>query len=420
MARPKRVPRRLPRGADRASQGEGASGQGEEAASSSRPLSQARNRRYEAHSCVLRELRRIERHMQPAIPRLPFQRLVREICEQWSPNLRWTASGLLCLQEVAEDWLVAFFEDSYLLAAHAHRLTIFPRDFEVLRRIRYRYDQLLVPGVGIDRRAQEILTVPPLHPRARVAEPSQAVHNRATRSLIQRRQAAQVSAESTPPAGHASAEPTPPATAAATPSVPIDTTPPLVSTPNDPTPPLVSTPLFVQATEAATATDAQAGSSPDVLMTETEPTATATVAQAGSSADVLMTETEPTATATEAQAGCSADVLIAENLASNSTDENHYGRTRDRELREMERLNLVQLDDLSNHGDVRLAFTLGDEQFSRKLVGTLTQEDLMVLVNPDIISVTDSLMQPLLWYVSLLLCYFEHIWNRGLSIFGHL
>ena len=216
MARPKRVPRRLSRGADRASQGEGASGQGEEAASS-RPLSQARNRRYEAHSCVLRELRRIERHMQPAIPRLPFQRLVREICEQWSPNIRWTASGLLCLQEVAEDWLVAFFEDSYLLAAHAHRLTIFPRDFEVLRRIRYRYDQLLVPGAGIDRRAQEILTVPPLHPRARVAEPSQAVHDRATRSLIQRRQAAQVSAESTPPAGHASAEPTPPVTAAATP-----------------------------------------------------------------------------------------------------------------------------------------------------------------------------------------------------------
>ncbi|MCO5551380.1 hypothetical protein L7F22_004882 [Adiantum nelumboides] len=334
MARPKRVPRRLSRGGDRARQGEEASRQGEDASSSTpvsqtQTLSQARNRRYEAHSCVLRELRRIECHMQPAIPRLPFQRLVREICEQRSPNIRWTASRLLCLQEVVEDWLVEFFEDSYLLAAFAHRLTIFPKDFEVLRRLRYR----------------------------------------ATRSQFQRRQAE-----------HGSNEPTPTATAEPTsPSVPISQAEPTLLVPTateaDPT-------LNVQIAEPATGTEAATAAE----------AATATKAQTGFRPDVLMTETKPLAS-TQA-----ADVLMTETLASTSTAEDHYGITRERELREIERHNLIQLDDLSNHGDVRLAFRLGDEEFSRNLVGTLTQEDLMVLQNPDIISVTDSLMQLLLWY----------------------
>ena len=81
---------------------------------------------------VLSELRQIERHMQPAVPRLPFQRLVRDICEQWSIGLRWNASALLCLQEIAEDWLIEFFEDSYILAAFTHTLTIMPWYFDVL------------------------------------------------------------------------------------------------------------------------------------------------------------------------------------------------------------------------------------------------------------------------------------------------
>ena len=75
-------------------------------------------------------------------------------------------SALQALQEITEDWLIEFFEDSFLLAAFTHRMTIMPRDFEVLRRLRYRYDQLLVPGLVNDRRMRDILTVPPFHPRA--------------------------------------------------------------------------------------------------------------------------------------------------------------------------------------------------------------------------------------------------------------
>ena len=92
----------------------------------------ARSRRYVAHQSVLRELCKIERHMQPALPRLSFHRIVRQIADNNRIRFRWTPSALLCLQEALEDWMVEFFEDAYFLSAHAHRMTIQPRDFNTL------------------------------------------------------------------------------------------------------------------------------------------------------------------------------------------------------------------------------------------------------------------------------------------------
>ena len=140
-------------------------GTGEASSSSTSRHAQGQTRRYEAHGAILRELRQIERNMQPAIARLPFQRLVRSICEEWGIDFWWAVSALQALQEITEDWLIEFSEDSVLLAAFTHRMTIMPRDFEVLRRLRCRYDQLLVPMLVSDRRMHD--TVPPLHPRAR-------------------------------------------------------------------------------------------------------------------------------------------------------------------------------------------------------------------------------------------------------------
>lgn len=145
---------------------------------------QARRRRYEAHRTVLTELRRIERHMQPAIARLPFQRVVRNIASNNQIRLRWTPSALLCLQEAAEDWMIEFFEDAYFLAAHAHRVTIMPKDFCTLRCIRYRHDRLLEPVLSGDRRMEDILTIPPLHPRRREREHQPVMHDRNTRSQM--------------------------------------------------------------------------------------------------------------------------------------------------------------------------------------------------------------------------------------------
>ena len=81
----------------------------------------ARNKRYVAHRSIFRELFRIERHMQPALPRLPFQRVVRQIAQNNNIRFCWVPFALLCLQESLEEWVIEFFEDPCFLSTHVHK-----------------------------------------------------------------------------------------------------------------------------------------------------------------------------------------------------------------------------------------------------------------------------------------------------------
>ena len=68
-----------------------------------------------------------------AIPKLSFQRLVREImCNPdivgSNTHLRMQGSAVLALQEAAEAYLVKYFEDTDQLADHANRLTVMKKD----------------------------------------------------------------------------------------------------------------------------------------------------------------------------------------------------------------------------------------------------------------------------------------------------
>ena len=50
--------------------------------------------------------------------------------------LRWTKGAIEALHEGAEDYLVTLLEDANLLAIHARRVTVQPRDIQLARRIR--------------------------------------------------------------------------------------------------------------------------------------------------------------------------------------------------------------------------------------------------------------------------------------------
>ncbi|RHZ17370.1 hypothetical protein DYB37_008637 [Aphanomyces astaci] len=67
---------------------------------------------------------------------LPFQRLVREIAQDYKTDLRFQTTAILALQEAAEAYLVSLFEDTNLCAIHAKRVTIMPKDIHLPRRIR--------------------------------------------------------------------------------------------------------------------------------------------------------------------------------------------------------------------------------------------------------------------------------------------
>ena len=106
-------------------------------ASSSPPRRRAirprHRRRQEAHryrpgTVALREIRKYQKSTELLIRKLPFQRLVREIAQDFKTDLRFQSSAILALQEASEAYLVGLFEDTNLCAIHAKRVTIMPKD----------------------------------------------------------------------------------------------------------------------------------------------------------------------------------------------------------------------------------------------------------------------------------------------------
>ncbi|KAG5678837.1 hypothetical protein PVAND_008471 [Polypedilum vanderplanki] len=93
-------------------------------------------RRFRPGTVALREIRRYQKSTELLIRKLPFQRLVREIAQDYKTDLRFQSSAVLALQEAAEAYLVGLFEDTNLCAIHAKRVTIMPKDIQLARRIR--------------------------------------------------------------------------------------------------------------------------------------------------------------------------------------------------------------------------------------------------------------------------------------------
>ena len=93
--------------------------------------------RYRPGTVALREIRRYQKSTDLCIRKLPFQRLVREIAQEFKGyDLRFQSTAILANQEAAESYLVGTFEDANLLAIHAKRVTIMPKDIQLTRRIR--------------------------------------------------------------------------------------------------------------------------------------------------------------------------------------------------------------------------------------------------------------------------------------------
>lgn len=112
--------------------------------------------RYRPGTVALREIRRYQKSTELLIRKLPFQRLVREIAQDFKTDLRFQSAAigalqvnvksmwreiqidyfLIFLQEASEAYLVGLFEDTNLCAIHAKRVTIMPKDIQLARRIR--------------------------------------------------------------------------------------------------------------------------------------------------------------------------------------------------------------------------------------------------------------------------------------------
>ena len=94
--------------------------------------------RYRPGTVALREIRKFQKSTELLIRKAPFQRLVRELSQEFKCDLRFQSTALLALQEAAEAYMVGLFEDTNLCAIHAKRVTITVRDVNLALRIRNR------------------------------------------------------------------------------------------------------------------------------------------------------------------------------------------------------------------------------------------------------------------------------------------
>ena len=95
---------------------------------------------------ALREIRRYQKSTKCLIKILPFQKLIREISQEYrvcpdgpgtpSIQVRFQSTAIAALQEAAENFIVGLFEGVNLLAVHAKRVTVMPRDIRLALRIR--------------------------------------------------------------------------------------------------------------------------------------------------------------------------------------------------------------------------------------------------------------------------------------------
>merc|ERR1712118_360276 len=82
------------------------------------PISAGVNKphRYRPVTVALREIRKYQKSTDLLMRKLPFQRLLREVAQDFKKDLRFQASTIAALQEASEAYIVGLFEDTNLCA----------------------------------------------------------------------------------------------------------------------------------------------------------------------------------------------------------------------------------------------------------------------------------------------------------------
>ena len=94
-------------------------------------------RSYEMRKKPLKRIT-FQKNNELSINKVAFQRLIKDIVEEFAPDMRYRFSlqAFQALHVASEDYLIALFEDSYLCALHAKRVTLMKKDMILARRIR--------------------------------------------------------------------------------------------------------------------------------------------------------------------------------------------------------------------------------------------------------------------------------------------
>lgn len=93
-------------------------------------------RRYRPGTVALREIQRLQKSTETLIPRICFQRLVRQTAHAEKPDAKFSSLALCALQEAAEAYIISVLDDANLACIHAKRVTLMGKDIALAKRIR--------------------------------------------------------------------------------------------------------------------------------------------------------------------------------------------------------------------------------------------------------------------------------------------
>lgn len=100
------------------------------------PIIVKTRRRYRPGTVALRQIRQYQKSTELLVPRKSVARLIREISQDINPNLRYQTTAIDAIREAAEAHVVGVFEDANACAIHAKRVTILPKDMQLVKRLR--------------------------------------------------------------------------------------------------------------------------------------------------------------------------------------------------------------------------------------------------------------------------------------------
>lgn len=101
--------------------------------------------RFRPGTVALRNIRKYQKTTNLLLPKLTFQRLVREIVtatssgralEYKGEKIRYEEDFFIALQTLCENYLIELFKDANLVAINSDRLTVSPKDINLVRRIK--------------------------------------------------------------------------------------------------------------------------------------------------------------------------------------------------------------------------------------------------------------------------------------------
>ena len=96
-----------------------------------------KGKRYKKGDRALQEISHYQKTPGLLIPLRPFIRYVKELGDERKPDMRWQAYAIFLLQNAAEAFVVGALEDANLCAIHSKRVTVFPKDIQLVKRIRH-------------------------------------------------------------------------------------------------------------------------------------------------------------------------------------------------------------------------------------------------------------------------------------------